>query len=224
MRQRHSHGFTLIELMIVISVIAIIASIAIPNLLSARTNANEKSVVAALRSIATAQQLARTNATVDLNNNGQGEAPTLSELAGTEVLRGSTEFLTPAFLSVSLGAVDSDGHVARHSYYFALHLPDSAGVGVVASTANHSVIEPSMAENYWTAIAWPRAANSGGNRTMFTNQSGDILATRDTVYSGKDNVPPAGCALLGVAPTEIHTSNIAANAVGADGNFWRIVP
>ena len=38
----------------------------------------------------------------------------------------------------------------------------------------------------WTAIAWPRAANSGGNRTMFTNQSGDILATRDTVYAGKD--------------------------------------
>src|ERR671939_79522 len=44
-------GFILIELMIVVAIIAIIAAIAIPNLLSARLNANETSAVSTLRNV-----------------------------------------------------------------------------------------------------------------------------------------------------------------------------
>ncbi len=48
-------GFTLVEIMIVVAIIALLAAIAIPNLLRARLQANEAASQAALRTIATAE-------------------------------------------------------------------------------------------------------------------------------------------------------------------------
>lgn len=47
-------GFTLVEIMIVVAIIALLAAIAIPNLLRARLNANESAAIAALRTVSTA--------------------------------------------------------------------------------------------------------------------------------------------------------------------------
>jgi len=58
-------GFTLVEIMIVVAIIALLAAIAIPNLLRARITANESAAQATLRTISTAFE------TFAAANNGQ---------------------------------------------------------------------------------------------------------------------------------------------------------
>ncbi len=49
-------GFTLVEIMIVVAIIALLAAIAIPNLLRARQNASEANAQATLKTISTAAE------------------------------------------------------------------------------------------------------------------------------------------------------------------------
>lgn len=49
-----ARGFTLVEIMIVVAIIALIAAIAIPNLLRARHNANETAAIGTTRTLSTA--------------------------------------------------------------------------------------------------------------------------------------------------------------------------
>lgn len=56
MHRQANGGFTLVEIMIVVAIIALLAAIAIPNLLRARHNANETAAIVALKTVSTAQQ------------------------------------------------------------------------------------------------------------------------------------------------------------------------
>ena len=73
-------GFTLVELMIVLAIIAIIAAFAIPNLMKSRMSANEAGAIDVLRTLVTAQatymdRWNRYGTLVELNNDELIEDP-----------------------------------------------------------------------------------------------------------------------------------------------------
>ena len=90
---RKQSGFTLIELMIVVAIIAIIAAIAIPNLIEARKTGNETSAIGALRTISSVQAQFREGDRD--NDNVLDYASTLTELSNAglvdNVLGGGTK-------------------------------------------------------------------------------------------------------------------------------------
>jgi prepilin-type N-terminal cleavage/methylation domain-containing protein len=92
-------GFTLIELMIVIAIIAIIAAIAIPNLLRSRMTANEGSAVGAMRTITSAEQQYQ-SAAITTFASGMGTYGTLPQMAGQ----------VPPFVDPVLGGGNKQGY------------------------------------------------------------------------------------------------------------------
>lgn len=218
--QMRESGFTLVELMVVAAIVSVVAGIAVPNLLSSRAIANERAVVAALRTVSTAQTQCQARAVVDADRDGQGEALGLAELAGLRPLRSSAPPLVPPALPTSLGSVDAVGHAISHGYHLALYLPDASGTALLAIPANDASIDADFAETAWSCLAWPADRGRSGVAAFFVNQTGEILTATNATYSGTSSVPPGGAALTGVAPNVIVGGTIAANTTGADGNRW----
>lgn len=91
---RTTAGFTLIELMIVVAIIAIIAAIAIPTMLRARIGANESSAISSLRTITSAQH------TFHSQSSDHAYAADLSELG----------LAAPPFIDSALASGEKDGY------------------------------------------------------------------------------------------------------------------
>jgi prepilin-type N-terminal cleavage/methylation domain-containing protein len=194
MTNRKTAGFTLIELMIVVAIIAIIASVAIPKLLSARLSANESAAISTLRSLSSSQAQVQSSGAIDSDGDGAGEYGYFAELAGAQPVRVSaagvpaagvvgTDNLTPSVMSSAFGAVNATSQVSRSGYLYQVWLPaatvGAATAGIPEDAGGGKLgapfPDPDNGEVMWCCYAWPIQANQTGNRVFFVNQEGDLL-------------------------------------------------
>ena len=101
-------GFTLVEIMIVVAIIALLAAIAIPNLLRAKLNANDALAKATIRAISTAAESYATakngNYPVDITSLTGATPPYLNTAYCTQTLSGYLYTCTLASATYSIAA------------------------------------------------------------------------------------------------------------------------
>lgn len=153
------HGFTLIELMIVVAIIAIIAAIAIPALLRARASANESATVGDMRTVHSAQT------TYNGANSGYYERDftCLSRPGGC--IPGAP-LTAPTFLDRTLAKLQPKSGYARATPEFGVNPPPAADISATSTTAF-----------VYTAV--PLAQGMTGVRGFGIDSSGRLCYTPD---------------------------------------------
>jgi len=145
---RKQHGFSLIELLIVVAIILIIAAIAIPNLMRARMAANEASAVSSLRTINTGEiTYQSTYPTV-------GFAPALTNLGGPNGAACVPSSTTACLIDSVLSNNGNPAGSGKSGYNF------TSGVGTVSS---------GLIIGY-TILARPMILNQTGVRAFCSEQ------------------------------------------------------
>jgi len=86
-------GFTLVEVMIVVAIIALLAAISIPNLLRARLNANEAAAIGGVRTLVIAEhsyRVSNTNFAWNLSTLSTASPPYIDSVLGSGTKQGYT--------------------------------------------------------------------------------------------------------------------------------------
>jgi len=228
-------GFTLIELMIVIAIIAIIAAIAIPNLLESRVTANEGSASASLKSGVFAAQVAfQGGGYLDRDLDNVGEWGTLRQLSGlaatnkfptgqiktltgplavqnnySGTVAGLAQVAGGAASGYKFGSIvgfESDS-TTEDTTALSFESTVTASPGTVTSATNNA----NSGEKYWAVGAIPSEYNSTGRRVFAITTDGQIRSPADSQVTN------------GVLSGTASATLAASNAVGTGVSICRAI-
>jgi prepilin-type N-terminal cleavage/methylation domain-containing protein len=201
-------GFTLIELMIVVAIIAIISAIAIPNLMEAQMVTKEVSAGTMLQKLAEAESLYR--------NRNVPKTYTSQLSAMTEFGNNSTNFIG---VDVVLAATSIAAPQAR-SGYFIIELSVSNMLG--HTTAYDGDTQAEWEADHFVFVAIPERWNRDGTRIFYIDDNesvykstdqwaSDNLLDEDSTYGSFSStstiLSPAATDLSGTQPTWVTAGN-----------------
>lgn len=225
MKRNHtSTAFTLVELIIAVTIISIITSIALPAMTRAKMGANEGSAAVSLRSFLQAQTQFRDNMTCDTDGDCRGEFGLLGELTGASNIRtdgGTTTKLALPFLPHSFNTNDK-GQTSKSGYNFKVFLPGETAV--VYDTSNNQPgnwEDADYQENQWIAYAWPATFGVTGMRVFAIDNQGTVIAAdnHNGLYNGNNKQPQYNAAMTG-SPSHNRFEEMAVSTTGIDGQRW----
>ena len=168
MKRSAERGFTLVEIMIVVAIIALLAAIAIPNVLRGRTSANESAAIGNLRALVSSLEMFRS-----VNNAYPLTANWLANMYTTP----DPDFGPPSFAHAMDGTA----------------CPPAAAS---ACTQGFRYTYTSAAGTVYTINTNPDVLGNTGTRSFFADESGVIrhcTGTGATVTDPSIDAPPIAC-------------------------------
>ena len=130
---------------------------------------------------------------------------------------GRTEPQLRALLICAVHQLEYSTHAAATTVAAAVDAARLLGFERAAGLVNADLVETT-----WCAYAWPVNYGQSGNRTFFTNQGGDLVATESNGYSGTASGPASDAAFKPADAGKI-TGAVAIGVAGVDSNVWKQV-
>lgn len=177
MKRQCNSGFTLVELLLVVTVIGILSSIAIPLVARARTAAMEASTIASLRAIHMAQAVFQTTC-------GEGfYAPSIPWLATKPT--GGLPFISPPFTA---DTTDRQGYRIRFSV---------SGTAPTAPKTCNGLAKGLTRPSYFVGADLLVAQGGIVSRYFGINQAGVVYESTKRVVPFYSGTPPAPARPIG---------------------------